>query len=110
MSVSVGSADSSSTSLVAGLRDGSDEAWRRLVDIYAPLVRIWCHYGGVVENRIADILQEVFLAVHRSIDKFSARDDSMGFRGWVWMITRNKIRDHFRTPPQPANSVGGSPA
>jgi RNA polymerase sigma-70 factor (ECF subfamily) len=108
MSVSVSSADSLSTSLVAGLRDGNDEAWRRLVDIYAPLVRIWYRYAGVGEDRIADILQEVFLAVHRSIGKFSARDDSTGFRGWVWMITRNKIRDHFRNQSQPANPVGGS--
>ena len=110
MSVSVNSADSSSTRLVTGLRDGSDEAWRRLVDIYAPLVRIWCRYAGVGEDRIADILQDVFLAVHRSIAKFSARDDSTGFRGWVWMITKNKIQDHFRHQSQSANPVGGSTA
>jgi RNA polymerase sigma-70 factor (ECF subfamily) len=28
----------------------------------------------------------------------------------MWMITKNKIRDHFRNQPQPANPVGGSTA
>lgn len=111
MSVPVSSADSSSSTLVAGLRDGHDEAWRRLVDIYAPLVRIWCRYGGVSEDRIADVLQEVFLAVHRSIGTFTARDATHGFRGWIWTITRNKIRDHFRQLGRSAaDPVGGSTA
>ncbi len=110
MPVSASSADRSSSSLIAGLRDGSDDAWERLVEIYAPLARIWCRYGGVREDRIADVLQEVFLAVHRSVDDFRPRADSNGFRGWVWMITRNKIRDHFRSQLQPADPVGGSTA
>jgi RNA polymerase sigma-70 factor (ECF subfamily) len=110
MSVSISSADSSSTSLVAGLRAGNDEAWQRLVEIYAPLVRIWCRYGRVREDCMADILQDVFLAVHRSVNAFTPRDDSSGFRGWIWKITKNKIHDHFRTLGQSADAVGGSAA
>jgi len=110
MSLSVSSADSSSTSLVAGLHDGNDEAWVRMVDIYAPLVRVWCVYGGIREDRIADVLQEVFLAVHRNVRTFEARAESSGFRGWVWKITRNKINDHFRTQRKSVDPIGGSTA
>ena len=99
---------SSSLSLILGLRDGSDDAWRKLVDLYAPLVRNWCLYSGVAEHVISDIIQEVFVSVHRSIAKFEPRKSTSGFRGWVWTITRNKIRDHFRIAKTQATPKGGS--
>jgi RNA polymerase sigma-70 factor (ECF subfamily) len=105
-----GSSSSSSFSLVDGLQTGSSEAWTRMVDLYAPLVRSWCNYAGVAEHRIPDILQEVFLAVHRSVAQFQPRDATAGFRGWIWMITKNKIRDHFRAVGGQPSATGGSSA
>ena len=93
-----------------GLRSGSDEAWTKLVDLYAPLVRSWCLYSGVQEYRISDIVQEVFVTVFRKIDSFERRDGTAGFRGWVWAITRNKIRDHFRAAGAQPIASGGSTA
>jgi RNA polymerase sigma-70 factor (ECF subfamily) len=104
------STDSSSLSLVAGLCGGSDDAWCKLVDLYAPLVRSWCLYSGVPEQRVADLLQEVFLAIHRSVDRFESQESTSGFRGWVWMITTNKIRDHFRAAGNQPQAMGGSAA
>lgn len=106
------STDSSTTSLslVGGLRVGSDAAWSNLVGLYAPLVRSWCLYSGVAEHRIPDILQDVFLAIHRSIDGFKSQEATAGFRGWVWMITKNKIRDHFRAASGEPAAAGGSAA
>ncbi len=99
-----------SLSLVGGLRCGSDDAWTRMVDLYAPLVRSWCLYSGVPEHQIHDILQEVFLSIHRSVDRFEPRESTHGFRGWVWMITKNKIRDHFRHAAGEPHAMGGSDA
>lgn len=100
----------SSESLLSGLRGGSDDAWHRLVDLYAPLARSWCLQCQVPEHRIPDVLQDVFLAIHRSIDRFEYRHETAGFRGWVWMITKNKIRDHFRAASAETDGRGGSTA
>lgn len=81
-----------------------------MVDLYAPLVRNWCIYAGVAEHRIPDVLQEVFLAVHRSISQFQPRESTAGFRGWLWVITKNKVRDHFRVAGGQPNAAGGSAA
>ena len=35
-------------------------------------------------------------ALIRSIERFEPQDATAGFRGWVWTITKNKIRDHFK--------------
>lgn len=104
------SADHSAPSLLVGLRSGDDRSWARLVDLYAPLVRIWCRYSGVAEQKIPDVLQEVFLAVHRSLDRFQPRESTDGFRGWIWMITKNKIRDQFRASGKQPTAAGGSAA
>ena len=101
---------SSSGSLVVGLRAGNTDAWDRMVELYAPLARSWCLYSGVTDERVSDVLQEVFLAVHRSIQQFEAREDSTGFRGWIWQITRNKIHDHFRRELGQPTARGGSTA
>ncbi len=95
---------------MGGLRGGSDDAWCRLVDLYAPLVRSWCRYSGVEEQRIPDILQEVFLAIHRSVERFEPQKATAGFRGWVWKITKNKIHDHFRAATSQPPAEGGSAA
>ena len=110
MSTSTPSGSSSSLSLVLALRGGSDEAWKKLVDLYAPLVRNWCLYSGVQENRVPDIVQEVFVAVFRKVESFERKDGTAGFRGWVWAITRNKIRDHFRAASAQPLASGGSTA
>lgn len=109
-STATSSDSTSSVSLLLGLREGDDDSWRKLVDLYAPLVRVWCRYSGVPEERIPDVLQDVFLAIHRSVDRYEARETTTGFRGWVWMITKNKIRDHFRSTSREPLGTGGSAA
>lgn len=82
-----------------------------MINLYAPLARSWCLHSGVSAERTGDVLQEVFLSVHRSIGKFQPRRDSNGFRGWLWQITRNKVRDYFRREfGQPAARGGSSAA
>ncbi|MCA9175661.1 MAG: sigma-70 family RNA polymerase sigma factor [Planctomycetales bacterium] len=104
------STDSSSHSLLLGLKARDDAAWTRLVELYAPLVRSWCRYSGVSERSVSDVLQEVFLAVHRAIDRYRPQQESAGLRGWIWTIARNKIHDHFRRLNIEPDARGGSSA
>lgn len=100
----------SSFSLAIGLKTGDAQAWDRMIELYAPLARSWCLHSGVSAERSSDVLQEVFLSVHRSIHQFEPRRDSAGFRGWLWQITRNKVRDHFRRELGQPAAQGGSTA
>ena len=102
--------NAASLSLAIGLRRGSEDAWSRLVDLYAPLIRSWCLYSGVPQHRITDVLQDVFVAIYQNVEHFEPKECTSGFRGWVWMITRNKINDHFRVANKQPTALGGSSA
>src|SRR5258708_36610594 len=56
----------------------------------------------------ADVGQEVFAAVARGIQGFRHDREGDTFRGWLYTITRNKLRD--RSSPPGATGVGGSDA
>ena len=58
----------------------------------------------------ADVFQEVFHAVARHLGDFRRDQPGASFRGWLRVITRNKIRDHFRDRAGAPAPVGGSDA
>ncbi len=90
--------DATSLTLLERVRAADQAAWDRLVKLYAPLVYRWCLRAGLQTADAADVGQEVFAAVARAIGSF--RHDRPGdtFRGWLYTITRNKLRDRV-TPP-----------
>jgi RNA polymerase sigma-70 factor (ECF subfamily) len=107
--VNLGGSDSgTSPSLLERVRARDRAAWGRLVSLYGPLVYKWCLRSGLQPADAADVGQEVFAAVARAIDGF--RHDRPGdtFRGWLYVITRNKLRDRAAAPG--AVGVGGSDA
>src|SRR6185436_11504430 len=55
-----------------------------------------------------DVAQEVFLSVHRSINRFDPTIPGATFRGWLWRITCNAILKSLAHPEQ--RPVGGSTA
>jgi RNA polymerase sigma-70 factor (ECF subfamily) len=82
-------------SLLRGLRATDQESWRRLVDVYTPLVLHWLWTNGIRGANAADVTQDVFAAVFLGLSSF----DHLGigsFRGWLCGITRNKICDFYR--------------
>lgn len=58
----------------------------------------------------ADVLQEVFQTVFGNIDGFRHETRNDTFRGWLRVITRNKINDFFRRRHGELNATGGSDA
>lgn len=101
---------STSRSLITGVRGDNPAAWNRLISLYAPLVAYWCRQGAVAEHDIADVLQDVFRSVAAHIGRF--RDDAPDctFRGWLRIITRRKIIDHFRNRAVEPQATGGTEA
>ncbi len=105
-----GSSSATSRSLLARVRADEPAAWERLVTLYAPVVLHWCRRGGLREQDVADVFQEVFQAVLLHIGTFRKERAGDTFRGWLRRITQNKVRDHFRKLGREANGVGGSSA
>ena len=99
-----------SISLVQRVQRNDAQAWERLVELYTPLVYTWCRQHGLSSHDAADVLQEVFRAVHRTVGNFRRERPSDSFRGWLWTITRNKVRDHFRAVANRPNPACGTDA
>lgn len=103
-----GSVDSTASSLLLRVKAKDQDAWRRLADLYGPLVYHWCRSHVRQPEDAADILQEVFSAVARTVDGFLLRRNGGTFRGWLYTITRNKIHDYYRGKAQRIDAAGGS--
>lgn len=98
------------SSLLARVRVNDQAAWHELVALYAPLIGRWCHRFGLQSAAIADVSQEVFLAVSRRIAVFQPTKEAESFRSWLWRITRHKIIDRQRSAAQRSLATGGSEA
>jgi RNA polymerase sigma-70 factor (ECF subfamily) len=97
-------------SLLVRLRTQDPSSWRQLWELFEPVVREWCLRAGLNAHDSADVVQEVFQSVARNLAKFRREKPGDTFRGWLWTITRNKIRDHWRARGQQADAVGGTDA
>jgi RNA polymerase sigma-70 factor (ECF subfamily) len=90
--------DSSATSLTlieqVKARDG--EAWKRLVDLYTPLLRHWCRRWGVRGEDVDDVAQEVFQAVVVGLQSFRRDCEGSSFRGWLHGVARYKVLSLIR--------------
>jgi RNA polymerase sigma-70 factor (ECF subfamily) len=78
--------------------------------LYGQTVYVWCRGAGVSEADAADVSQEVFAAVARHIADFRRERPGDSFRGWLWTITRNKVRDHWRRQADRVKAAGGTTA
>jgi RNA polymerase sigma-70 factor (ECF subfamily) len=108
--IAVGPGQATSLSLLERVRANDPAAWRRLVDLYRPLVRFWCTRGGVNATDADDVTQEVFAAAAAGLGQFHHDRPGDTFRGWLRAITRNQVLLlHRRTQGRP-QAAGGSDA
>ncbi|MCA9119837.1 MAG: sigma-70 family RNA polymerase sigma factor [Planctomycetaceae bacterium] len=105
-----GSSSSTSLTLLSRVRAAEPAAWERLTQLYGPVVYRWARRAGLQPHDASDVMQDVFHAVTTNIGKFERQGDGGGFRGWLWTISRNKIRDHFRHLKGRAQATGGTAA
>jgi RNA polymerase sigma-70 factor (ECF subfamily) len=82
---------------LARLRDAqNDAAWQRLVQLYTPLLFFWARRCGESEHDAADLVQEVFVAILRTLPTFEHDSRDGHFRAWLRTIMLNKLRDRKR--------------
>lgn len=104
------SGDSTSSSLLHRVRRRDEDAWQRLAALYTPLIYGWCRRYELGPEDAADTVQEVFQAVHASLDGFRKDQPGDTFRGWLWTITRNRILNRFRGDKRHPHARGGTDA
>ena len=99
---------STSLSLLDRLRQAAPDApdWRRLQEIYLPLVRSWLGRVPDVRGEADDLAQEVLVALVRELPTFERRRVG-AFRCWLRQITCNRVRA-FRKARRRRGRAGGA--
>lgn len=100
---------STSASMLQRARDGDADGWRRLAQVYGPIVYGWARRCGCQSADAADVMQETFAAVAGAISRFDHQRKDATFRGWLWTIVRNKLRDRARAADD-QYAIGGTVA
>jgi RNA polymerase sigma-70 factor (ECF subfamily) len=86
----------------------NDSDWRRLVDFYTPLIRVWLKRYALLDQDIDDLVQEVLAIVVRKVPEFRRQPQTGSFRRWLRTITVNCLRGFWRSqrfrPKIPGNA------
>lgn len=101
--------DLTASSLLLRAKHREEHAWAMIVQIYGPLVYYWCRKAALQQADAADVAQDVFQGVSAGLDSFE-RSSVGSFRGWLRVITRNKLADFIRRQKKQPLGIGGSTA
>jgi RNA polymerase sigma factor (sigma-70 family) len=86
-----------SLSLLSRLQKSPEsDSWKRLNDLYAPLLRMWLRRYEVQPVDTDDLIQEVLLAVSKDLAKFDHGGHEGAFRAWLKAILVNRLRNFWR--------------
>jgi RNA polymerase sigma-70 factor (ECF subfamily) len=99
-----------SDSLIRGIKADDPNAWRRMVQLYAPLAYSWCRKAGLSPEDAADRTQDILRAAWSGIAAFRRDRSEDTFRGWLLTIARNKIIDGHRQSGGCLRARGGTSA
>jgi RNA polymerase sigma-70 factor, ECF subfamily len=101
--------DSTSSTLLSRVRSRDQEAWKRFVYVYEPLVLRHCRRAGLHGADAEDIVQSVLTAVQGAIGRFVPRRKG-SLRKWLRLITEHTIIDARRRSVPGGKGVGGNGA
>lgn len=95
-------------SLLLRLRDAQDhEAWLEFVSIYEPVAYRLLRRRGLQDADAREVMQELFIAVNRSIDRWDPARESGSFRGWLQRVTRNLVVNWLKRRERRVAAIGG---
>lgn len=85
-----------SASLLDRLQSCPDEAsWRRLDDLYRPMIRRWLQRDPSLGNDLDDLVQEVMSVLVRELPAFRRRRAG-SFRRWLREVTVHRLQNYYR--------------
>jgi RNA polymerase sigma factor (sigma-70 family) len=96
-------------SLLLRLRDAQDhEAWVEFVSLYEPVAYRLLRNHGLQDADAREVMQELFMAVSRSIDGWDSAPERGSFRGWLRRVARNLFINWLKQRQRRAIATGGS--
>ena len=96
-------------SLLFRLRDWHDhEAWVEFVSLYEPVAYRLLRRHGLQDADAREVVQQLLIAVSRSIDRWDPTEDRGTFRGWLARVARNLVINWLKARERTVNAVGGS--
>jgi RNA polymerase sigma-70 factor (ECF subfamily) len=91
------SPDLTRLSLLERVRDVQDgDSWGEFVELYEPLLLNYLRCRGLSAADAADVAQEVFIVLLRTLPEFTLDRRRGRFRSWLWHVTRNALIDFVR--------------
>jgi len=94
-------------SLLLRLRDDRDsDSWSQFMALYSPLIRGFLHKRGLQDADAADLTQEVLGRVASAIKEFQYDPERGTFRGWLFTIVENCVRQ-FSAQQRPGRRGSG---
>jgi RNA polymerase sigma-70 factor (ECF subfamily) len=103
--------DTTSLGLLDRLRRAKPDAaeWRRLQEIYLPLIRHWLARVPGLGDEVDDLSQEVLVVLFRELPSFKRRRHG-SFRAWLRQITVNRVRAFCKTRRKQPRAGAGDEA
>lgn len=99
------STPATSKSLLERARDPSDSSsWRKLVDLYLPLIRRWIRPRVRQPADLDDVVQDVLTKLASELRGFKHNKRPGAFRAWLRALTANRLRVHWRQRGQGSGS------
>src|SRR5277367_6578274 len=96
-------------SLLLRLRDPQDhQAWVEFVSLYEPVAYRLLRRSGLQDADAREVMQDLFMAVSRSIDRWDPAKERGSFRGWLRRVARNLVINWLNRRKQQAVATGGS--
>src|SRR3954463_2086146 len=87
-----------SHSLLERARDPAHAvSWRKLTDLYTPLIRRWARPYVAQPADLDDVVQDVLALLVRELPRFEHSQNPGAFRAWLRTLTVNRLRVIWRT-------------
>jgi RNA polymerase sigma-70 factor (ECF subfamily) len=98
-------------SLLLRLRDARDaRAWGEFVEVYGPLVYRFARKHSLQDADAADLTQDILRAFAGHAAEFSYDPNRGSFRGWLFTVARNKLRNFLASPRRREQGAGDTQA
>ena len=96
-------------SLIVKLKSEQNEiAWRDFVSNYEGFLSQIARRQGVPERHVADVTQQILMAIVRSIEGWKDDGNVASFRRWLSTVSRNAVIRFMTQDRRQPGGVGGS--
>src|SRR5262245_11385042 len=89
-------------------RQPDDDSWRRLLDVYGPLLRAWLARHCLQAADADDLVQDVLAVVVQELPRFEHNQRPGAFRRWLRTILVHRLRNFWRARQARPAATGDS--